>query len=270
MRHSFGKHGTSVTCDACNESFKTFRELKVHTRIDHSKRKIHYKDNTHHKTKNAYPCQTCKKEFTRYYLFAKHSFLQHDVPIKCEKCGDMFDAVVDYRKHMKKKHQPDQKFVYKKENLPCDHCGKTYSCKISLSTHIQRVHEEHEQKKCPECDYETGISKYMEKHWNRNHTEAWKKTCEFCGKVTKKLKDHLKRGICGNTEGQLIVKSVPCSQCDKSFSTKDKRREHIKRIHIGEKGKKCGSCSYASYSNFNLKLHVSKMHFKTEAVKTDV
>ena len=200
---------------------------------------------------------------------AKHSFLQHNASIKCDKCSDTFATLIDYRKHLKKKHQQNQNFIHKKENLPCDHCGKTYSGKISLYIHIQRVHEDHEQKKCPECDYETGIPRYMENHWKRKHTDALEKTCEFCGKVFKKLKDHLKKGSCGNADGHIKVERVPCAQCDKSFSSKDKRREHIKRIHIGEKGKKCGVCNYASYSNFNLKLHVSKMHFKTEAVKPE-
>ena len=73
---------------------------------------------------------------------------------------------------------------------------------------------------------------------------------------------HLKRGSCGNEDGHIKIERVPCNQCDKTFSSKQEMSKHVKKIHIGEKDKKCDMCSYASYSTYNLKSHVSKRHVK--------
>ena len=44
-------------------------------------------------------------------------------------------------------------------------------------------------------------------------------------------------------------------------------KAHIKKIHDRVKDKLCPHCSYATYSGYNLKLHISKMHLGGKLVK---
>ena len=145
MKHSFGKHNTPITCEDCRGPFPTIRKFRAHIKRNH-------RSNESRCTKMKYSCKSCYQEFTRYCLLADHTFMHHDIPVKCMKCSDLFTTLKDYKKHMKKGHQANPKVVDKRENLPCPHCGITYSDKYSLTYHIKRIHEEHEKKKCPECD----------------------------------------------------------------------------------------------------------------------
>ena len=154
----------------------------------------------------------------------------------------------------------------KERDIPCPHCGVPYATQNSLTIHIGRVHKEKEPQKCSHCDYKTPFLSDMKSHWKRKHTDECLETCEFCGEVFKKLKCHLLRTGCGQTNAQPKPK-VPCPQCDKTFRDKHDMNVHIKRIHLGVKDKMCSQCSYATYSNHNLKLHISKAHLGTGMAK---
>jgi len=242
-----------------NELPMAVGEFKTSIKINSSRLK---KDKKAKKTKvHGFACKSCHKEFSSNYRLTKHCFEQHNVPMVCDKCGDNFTVVIDFKRHLKKKHSQKRHTKNTKEDkVPCPHCGIIYSSHSYLPYHISRAHGEHEKKKCEKCDYETRVSYDMDNHWKRQHTEDWTQTCEFCGGVFKQIKNHLKRGNCGNQDGHIKVEKFPCSQCGKLFSSKDRRKRHVKDIHDGVRNKKCISCSYATYSNSNLKLHVSKMH----------
>ena len=44
------------------------------------------------------------------------------------------------------------------------------------------------------------------------------------------------------------------------FTLPDSVEKHVKQVHDQIKNKLCPFCEYKTYSNFNLKLHVTKMH----------
>ena len=226
-------------------------------------------------------CDHCDMRFQTNYVLIRHKLAKHDVPMVCEDCGEKFILLKDY-----KKHRLDQHPSYKcsicgvnkaskasldnhiesqhQEDVPCPHCGMTFATKASLNLHIDRIHNENEPVKCTLCDYKTNIPMELRNHFKRRHTEETVQNCEFCGEIFKDLKKHLSRTNCG---GPPERKKVPCVHCAKEFSSSDKMREHVKRIHEGVKDKLCNQCSYATYSNFNLKLHITKMHLGTGLVK---
>ena len=226
-------------------------------------------------------CDQCETRFQSHYCLIRHRLAKHDVPMVCDDCGEKFILLKDYKKHRSENHPSykcsfcgENKFTKSSldnhvesqhlEDVPCPHCGMTFATKASLNLHIDRIHNDNEPVKCTMCDYKTNVPMEMRQHFKRRHTEETLKNCEFCGEIFKDLKNHLRRTNCG---GPSERKKVPCVHCAKEFSSGDKMREHVKRIHEGVKDKFCSQCSYATYSNFNLKLHITKMHLGTGLVK---
>ena len=72
------------------------------------------------------------------------------------------------------------------------------------------------------------------------------------------MKRHLQRTSCGQ-EGAERVK-VPCPKCDKTFTERGRMLIHMKNIHDGIRDEVCDLCNYATYSKFNLRLHIAKVH----------
>ena len=66
----------------------------------------------------------------------------------------------------------------------------------------------------------------------------------------------------GNDEGDNALKNVKhvCNQCDKSFTTRNYLKKHIKIIHDGIKKWKCEYCPKAFSERNNLRRHVERLH----------
>ena len=234
-------------------------------------------------TKGEFECDLCSLSFKKPGFLMRHKLQKHDIPMVCDICSKEFSLLADYNLHKKDSHQDhtcDICGIKKatalslathieskhKDDIPCPHCGVMFSTKDSLGVHIYRFHSDREVQKCTECDYSTKVEAEMRKHFKTRHTDETLETCEFCGEVFKKLKHHLMRTGCGQTNAQPKPR-FPCNQCDKTFSNKQDMQGHIKRIHVGVKDKMCSQCSYATYSNYNLRLHITKVHMGTGLVK---
>ena len=226
-----------------------------------------------------FSCNQCFMRYKTPLLRDRHMLRKHEVPMSCEKCDEKFVKLEMFYEHMKNNHPSficnicgEQKFTkasldthiesQHQGNVPCSFCDKSYTTKASLNLHIGRCHGGNETLSCTKCDYKTNVKHELKGHYTRRHTELNKQTCESCGKVFSYLKGHLERTPCGG-QGYLERKKVPCIKCDKKFSSNIKMRYHIKIIHGNVKDKRCSLCSYATYSKYNLKLHVSKMHLNT-------
>ena len=233
--------------------------------------------------KGEFECDLCALSFKKPGFLMRHKLQKHEIPMVCEECSKEFSLLADFNSHMKESHpfhtcdicgiKKNSSIQLKvhieskhKENIPCPHCGIMFSTKDSLGVHLYRFHSDREVQKCTECDYSTKVEAEMRKHFKSRHTDECLETCEFCGEVFKRLKGHLLRTGCGQTNAQPKPK-IPCPQCDKTFSSKQDMNVHIKRIHLGVKDKMCSQCSYATYSNHNLKLHITKVHLGTGMVK---
>ena len=126
-----------------------------------------------------------------------------------------------------------------------------------VKAHLLNVHKIGGQPyHCAQCDYTTHSKYYLQAHQKR-HKETYK-TCPECGRQVKFLDYHISRGQCGNQKKARL----PCDVCGKDFSSKDGLRRHKSDIHSGGKKHGCDLCVYRTYSSFNLKLHISKMHTK--------
>ena len=139
----------------------------------------------------------------------------------------------------------------------CPYCGKTLSVG-SLSTHIKHIHTG-ELNLCSKCPFSTKNISTLKEHFKRKHT-SHKESCEFCGKIFKDIKSHLRGTMCGKEVDDRNV--LPCPKCHIIARTKSQLKSHIIQIHDRIKDKQCPQCSYTTYSTHNLKLHVSKVHDK--------
>ena len=140
--------------------------------------------------------------------------------------------------------------------LKCPYCGIQLSSPKTTAEHIKMVHTG-AILKCPNCEFQSRRKYDIKAHYKRMHTEHGNTTCQFCGKVFKKIKEHLKGTLCGKDKGDRD--KTTCEQCGIIVKTKSKYR-HIKQVHGKVKDKQCTQCHYATYDNFNLRLHVSKVH----------
>ena len=78
---------------------------------------------------------------------------------------------------------------------------------------------------------------------------------QVCQKQVRMLKRHWENTKCG---GKLKTGVFTCDICNKQLATERGLKKHRKLLHLKAKDKQCDMCSYSSYSNFNLRLHVTK------------
>ena len=52
-----------------------------------------------------------------------------------------------------------------------------------------------------------------------------------------------------------------------NFYTSKRRDHHVKSVHDKVKDKQCPECAYNTYSSYNLRLHVTKVHDQTAMIK---
>ena len=237
-----------------------------------------------------FKCDHCDKMFSTVSIKKGHMFRKHNIDIVCDQCGDTFVDGKSYRKHMSRKDHlavlPDpQEYICTVcgdkrtsktalnshiesahgEGVSCHYCGKHFTNKAACKAHVSKKHEDGDKFQCTKCEYKTDTKGSLDRHFIRNHTEQMNQPCPHCGEIFKELKRHLDRTLCGQEGVERTM--VPCPQCPKTFTNAGRMRVHIKQIHSGIRDAKCELCSYATYSNYNLKLHVTKVHHGTGLVK---
>ena len=100
-------------------------------------------------------------------------------PIQCEKCGQGFSLLHNYKQHLR--------FVHLKEIevCTCGICLKQFNHKSNLSQHISKVHLNIRRHSCQKCYKKFSSRSDLMKHTNV-HSET--QVCEKCGKGFKGLK----------------------------------------------------------------------------------
>jgi len=223
-------------------------------------------------------CTLCKGEHVSFITktsFNRHLVKFHEATVNCEECGESFDDKSLFERHINSlcvpcefcptKFQSIKRMKVHKEQVhgnsekhPCSVCGISIK---NVKKHMRVMHaDSRELTKCPSpnCTYAHKQLCEVEKHFSRIHTEAEIKTCNFCGKITKSLKRHLKNKQCDKIT--KVKNSFVCEICSKMFSQLSGLKQHKKSIHEKIKDKQCPECGYCTYSNFNLKLHVNNVH----------
>lgn len=164
LKSSF--HGKEV-CDICGQMFAKRSSLKNHKLWAHE-----------YGTK--FCCSHCKKCFPSESLLAAHVERVHEngKKHKCPFCDEMFTKMSELSDHKKRVHP----FPFK-----CDICGKVYRRKENLTYHTKSHFSDVEQRKAYKCSVE-GCGKCFTKknnlktHVLNSHGGDLPYTCDECGK----------------------------------------------------------------------------------------
>eukprot|EP00088_Acartia_fossae_P005278 TRINITY_DN12315_c0_g1_i7.p1 TRINITY_DN12315_c0_g1~~TRINITY_DN12315_c0_g1_i7.p1 ORF type:complete len:621 (+),score=125.13 TRINITY_DN12315_c0_g1_i7:73-1935(+) len=228
-------------------------------------------------------CHLCTFKAKSGIGLERHAFEKHEANRLCTQCGHLSDTFKDYiahegshvyncevcsksvmgRKNLQvhmKLHDETKKeedLVKEISKIPCDICGQLLR-ENSIYSHMRFVHGS-ELVKCDLCDFSTNAKFKLTIHRRLHFKKAAE--CPDCGKVVKNLKRHRLRK-CGDSKEEK--ERFPCHLCNKTFAFKEGLDRHIKHIHQKIMNFHCEQCDYRTYSGFNLRLHVSKMHTKEE------
>ena len=203
-------------CNKCDESFIFQSSLKSH-KIRHKVKQKKDKEK-----KRAAKCDICVLEFATCKLQTAHNREKHENGL-CQYCNHKMGSLSNLKNHIDTKHpEHGEKKVF------CEHCGKGFIFKVSLSFHMTMKHRD-------------------------------KKMCEICGKELTKgnLKNHMliQHGI---RPKDMI--DVVCEICGFSTPSKQTLFAHKHSQHQMEKHKKCPHCDYTSPYKQKLNIHIDRNH----------
>ena len=292
-------------CSECGELFKNKKDLSVHKRTAHPKRRgrtsrpitkapeFHEMSAKPIEKVSEYICKVCEKTFPRKNDLNTHKIVhlkQTDQKIDCpfcnEKCKEMNSHL--FLNHYEERMNPIfQKFLEVEKKSICNYCGALFTNSGSLKTHMHQ----HSVKNyfCDECGKGFEEESLVMKH-KKIHVDN-PVPCEICGTVLKnetKLQCHLRKHTKSNngancpvcnkyySERRVLLRhikqlhskeeNIKCTTCNRGFYEVARLEKHIKIVHEGVRPFGCDRCEYKASSLFNLNLHRQKMHTSNKKI----
>ncbi|XP_055628576.1 zinc finger protein 782-like [Toxorhynchites rutilus septentrionalis] len=159
-------------------------------------------------------------------------------PFKCKKCGKTFSLKSNLRTHIRSHKGPHS----------CPHCSKAFGELGILRKHLQS-HSDERPYSCPQCPKAFKLAATLKEHI-RTHMGKKPFKCEKCEK-TFGLLCKLKLHFFTHT-GE---RPFSCPHCPKTFSHPTTLQRHI-RIHTGERPYCCPHCPNAFRDSTVLQKHI--------------
>lgn len=248
-------------CFRCNECDKAF---KYKSTLD-----------SHKQTHNPLYCEVCMKLVRDSEALAMHK--ESHKPFQCNRCEANFPVFKALHKHYIDAHNPVAPFK-------CAYCTTTFTSLKRFIRHEWK-HTGYQPFQCTHCSKRFRSYSDLVEH-QKKHTKAYPYLCWECGKKFRHgvtLTRHVERvHRSGEPVDEKPASIFPCSQCEKTFTSrrclikhenfhhkgmrfpctycgkgffgKDALVRHT-LIHTGERPFKCDDCEKSFRSAAELKIH---------------
>lgn len=230
MRDHLNSHTNSrpFKCpyDDCGKDYTVDKHLKQHIKAVHTQERKHV-------------CQRegCGKSFVTGTRLKRHQAVHEGADrFRCSDCGQSFRKKDTLHKHIRKDHQ----------NLPTHPCTEpgcdaAFDTKTSLKRHRERDHGE-PKFWCAECGVKTledGTPQrvgFTTEHLLQIHLKQEHQDCMFCdfkSSTQGELERHIEMYHSGKSVEDRRTEECPYPGCDKRFTNKSNRNNHVRTAHEG-------------------------------------
>ncbi|XP_014361183.2 zinc finger protein 510 isoform X3 [Papilio machaon] len=199
----------------------------------------------------------------------------------CVFCSERFPQPTSLKKHFLEKHKNEKldklmcssfREIVMKLDITCLCCALCDCEFLQLDDFMQHLMSTHQKNmyvdikseiipfrfdtpelRCAICSAEFFTFKILQTHMNKHFCNY---SCEICseGFVAKHLRQRHIRVSHGNGQNK-------CAQCDKTFPSLTKRKEHVRKVHLGlNKRNKCNHCDERFVDYWQKVKHMVKVH----------
>lgn len=221
----------SAICEHCPASFKSFFSLKQHQESVH-------KDN------KSFPCHMCSKRFINASQLRRHTRVHGfgaEKRLYCDICKKMFLYRHNLQRHMELIHSQSSKT----EKYHCSYCGKGYTQKMNMISHVQHVHFNIFPYSCKQCKVTFPKSHFLLEHMMSVHKQTGVK-----------IPESSRNQIYGKDDKDKFF----CVYCNEGFLHKISLIEHMHFDHSKAFPYLCEHCSQGFLNKTFLALHSLKAH----------
>ncbi|OWF34703.1 zinc finger protein 208-like [Mizuhopecten yessoensis] len=226
LENSFGQKTKPVfTCDLCGKVFQIDRHLQNHIK------KVH----------RVLPSYICGENIAHNQMSLQKKTV-HQSDCICDICGVSFPDLIKLKRHSEK-HRTS-KFHAKptmgstvEENFKCDICCKEFTSSRKLFCH--RKFHKNTCNICGKCfSGKTALSTHMLRYRSKTHVTICKQKykCSVCRRQLRTklhLRNHYRMHI------KLEKAVLKCEGCALTFTSKEKREAHFNALHVK---KPCNIC----------------------------
>lgn len=238
-----------VCCEFCELAFVHPEKLLSHKHI--------------HNGEKPYECEFCTTKYETFSQLRTHSNTHNNLkvrfPVQRNYMCDNVDCLKQYRhwsdliNHRKTVH------LINPTIFKCSECDVTFYQSWKFDYHKKTFHGKPE--KCTLCDDVLSSSITLKAHMRKKHSAKEPKEISLKSKLRKKKTTEIDNYIEQSDESGMY-----CSQCGKTFPSRNNARSHIEMVHLKIRKHSCSTCDKQFYLKKDLddhiRLHTAEQPFK--------
>lgn len=257
-------------CPICSQEFDRLEKLYSHIVAVHKNDRKRGQDDPEVTMEEKKDCITSEAG-------GKHSVFDSYDDLSSESLSDHF---MDHQIAIELKVFGNPQKLQEPSMFLCEICGKELKTTHSLKIHLQR-HSTEKPYKCSICEKSFVLPFDRQIHIKLVHIGNRPFQCEICGKsfttkiqLQKHIEAHERKSAyerCNNCDRQVadlelhqrlcVEKSFVCSECPRSYDTKQKLAGHVHAYHKEDKSKsECPVCKKMLSTRFSMQFHLKNTH----------